>query len=386
MTFTLLLVLAACNMATAQPAFTNGTGQEPTAAQNAQILRAIDDLERLSLAFASNSQLNGQWMQSYLNNELFFRQQMQGDLSNIAGYLSTNGELRISQSTLVELSNLLAVASAPAKGNSDPGFAAYRETDLKFKRWQLVLTGLSLVSLIVATRALVVSEKGIRRAEREWITRMLFDCDKVLIDKPDLWFIWDSSDCTRDHCLLKSHDPKQRAQEDAFLYQHFNMFAGFDFSYGLEPAEKKLFESRRTFEYRLTWRRYVLQLFRDSKRARDLWKKEQTKEVYSGHFYNTMNRLLESAEKAIPSGAETREDKEFRKEEVWLSQFRVVQAALGQFSPASTEAKYWTDSLTTLLKENLCARDIFKKRADNSGFSKEFVDLVNSKIAEFGAG
>ena len=104
---------------------------------------------------------------------------------------------------------------------------------------------------------------------------MLLDIDKQLIEKPELWLIYDDYPAPSG----TQQDPWDRARREAFIYFHLNMYeAFFDFHRQLAPT----WEADK--EYEKSWKHYVKDFFDRSSEARKVWDIERTRKLYSTGF------------------------------------------------------------------------------------------------------
>src|SRR3712207_2200100 len=77
-----------------------------------------------------------------------------------------------------------------------------------------------LISLVVALRNWRYSDISVRYTSRNQYMNALFDIDRQLIARPELWAIYDGHEMAEQ----RSNDPEAKARREAFLYLHFNLF------------------------------------------------------------------------------------------------------------------------------------------------------------------
>jgi hypothetical protein len=148
--------------------------------------------------------------------------------------------------------------------------------------------------LIPASAALLVgfavwwfNQLSIRRSARQDHVRMLLDIDRQLIEKPELWLVYDDfpvpSGEKKDKCAW---DPARRK---AFVYFHLNTFeAFFDFHRSLAP----IWEVDK--EYEKSWKHYIKDFFKRSPEARELWGESRTQDQFSKGFVDFIREARES--------------------------------------------------------------------------------------------
>jgi hypothetical protein len=130
-------------------------------------------------------------------------------------------------------------------------------------------------TLLVGLLVWWFNQWSIRRSARQDHIGMLLDIDKQLIEKPELWLIYD------DYLAPSGvkNDPWDPARREAFIYLHLNMFeAFFDFHRQLAPlwvADE---------EYEKSWRHYIKDFFDRSSEARKVWDKQRARQLYSIGF------------------------------------------------------------------------------------------------------
>jgi hypothetical protein len=152
----------------------------------------------------------------------------------------------------------------------------------------LALAGLSLlVSLLVALRTWRYSETNVRYSARNQYMNALFDIDRQLLNRPDLWAIYD------DHYMAasKSAAVEDRARREAFLYYHLNLFEtvfnDYNGSLTLNDRDQRFWES---------WQAWIVDFFRSSSEARTLFQKDIAQGIFHRQFVDHVNAIIGSLE------------------------------------------------------------------------------------------
>jgi hypothetical protein len=142
-----------------------------------------------------------------------------------------------------------------------------------------------LVSLFIALRNWRFSETGVRYVARNQYMNALFDIDRQLIARPELWAIYDN------HYMAsaRSEDPETKARREAFIYLHFNLFETVYADYN-----KILRLARHDTIVWQSWDRWIRQFFGGSSEARALFIKEVAQDIFSKDFVAYVNRTLEA--------------------------------------------------------------------------------------------
>jgi len=108
------------------------------------------------------------------------------------------------------------------------------------------------------------SMKYLRTASRGEHFRLLLELDRNLIDNPELWGIYDSHPLSQ----IKASDPLVQSKRNAFIYLHFNLFEMVhDFYHHVISRMDKI-----DIMYWHEWYRYIYQFFRESSKARIIFK------------------------------------------------------------------------------------------------------------------
>ena len=116
----------------------------------------------------------------------------------------------------------------------------------------------------------------------------LFDIDKQLTNNPTLWTIYDEFPLG----LKKDNDSMDKARRRAFICHHFNLFEVTHTNY-----TQILFKNKRDNEFWQSMTKYIVQFFRTSTEAREIFKEEDTQELYLPKFVDFINKIIEEVEK-----------------------------------------------------------------------------------------
>jgi hypothetical protein len=166
-----------------------------------------------------------------------------------------------------------------------------------------------IVSLYVGIKITRFNEASIRRASRLDYTRLLVDLDRILIDEPKLWAMFDSHPLSK----KKTSDPEEKARRDAFIYLHFNIFdivhdfymhiigkkrridvvnALYKCIFGKERVDQCEIDA----DYWKSWDRYIRQVLEGSSEARAIFKDPKTREAYSNEFADYVSKIINEIE------------------------------------------------------------------------------------------
>jgi hypothetical protein len=116
---------------------------------------------------------------------------------------------------------------------------------------------------------------------------MLLGIDGHLIDKPELWWIWDDAD-RPGPVTDKPLEPDEVSKRKAILAAYFNMFeVVYEFYFHTIWCRTK--DDERKWE---AWDRYITHFFANSKEARELF--PTWAQLYSEDFANKMNEFIKS--------------------------------------------------------------------------------------------
>jgi hypothetical protein len=147
----------------------------------------------------------------------------------------------------------------------------------------LIATTSLIVSFYVAYRAWKFNDISTRRSSRETHTQMLFEIDKLLIQYPELWEIYDTNSFRQ----KRDTSPLATARREAFLYQHFNMFET------IHDYYKNIISRDATDEsYWDTWKAYIKQMFKESSEARRLFQETHSQEIYNKQFRSFVESII----------------------------------------------------------------------------------------------
>ena len=146
-----------------------------------------------------------------------------------------------------------------------------------------------IISLYVAYRAWKFNELSTRRASRQAHVQMLFEIDKLLIQYPELWGIYDTNPLGE----KRDSSPLAVARREAFLYQHFNIFyVVHDYYMNIITRDKADDDNWKS------WETYLKQLFIQSTEARRLFKESRSQEIYTRQFRDVVNGILAEVERS----------------------------------------------------------------------------------------
>ena len=157
------------------------------------------------------------------------------------------------------------------------------EIDLKL----IVPTAIAVVSLLVllavAFRTWRYSATSVRYTSRNQYVTARFDIDRQLVNRPELWAIYD------DHPMSasRSNEPEAVSRRQAFLYFHFNLFETVYIDYN-----KVLRQTRTDEQYWRSWEAWIRHFFRASSEARSLFADAVSQDVFSGDFVVHINEVI----------------------------------------------------------------------------------------------
>lgn len=152
-----------------------------------------------------------------------------------------------------------------------------------------------LVSLLVAFHNWSYDRTTVRFTSRNHYTNALFDIDRQLVNRPELWAIYD------DHPMAakRSMDPEAVARRDAFIYLHFNLFETVYNDY-----HKVLQRTQTDEQYWRSWDSWIHYFFRTSSEARNLFYNAECQDIFFGDFVlyaKTVIREVAPEATALPS-------------------------------------------------------------------------------------
>lgn len=156
-------------------------------------------------------------------------------------------------------------------------------------KWVLpsVIAIISLfVSLLVALRNWRYSETTVRYSARNQYMNALFDIDRQLISRPELWAIYDN------HYMASEllDDAEAKARREAFIYLHLNLFETVYSDYN-----KILRPTKHDMEVWQSWDRWMRLFFTGSSEARALFTKEVSQKIFAGDFVVFVNKIIEKS-------------------------------------------------------------------------------------------
>lgn len=140
-----------------------------------------------------------------------------------------------------------------------------------------------LISLAVALRDWSYSKTSVRYTSRNHYTNALFDIDRQLVDRPELWAIYD------DHPMAanRSMDLEAVARRDAFIYLHFNLFETVYSDY-----HKVLRRTQTDEQYWRSWDSWIHHFFRASAEAGSLFTNAVSQHIFFGDFVLYGNKVI----------------------------------------------------------------------------------------------
>jgi hypothetical protein len=169
--------------------------------------------------------------------------------------------------------------------------------------WKVVLpSGIALIALfvsfLVALRNWRYSAISVRYSSRNQYMNALFDIDRQLIARPELWAIYD----THEMFASRSNTPRVKARREAFLYLHMNLFETVYVDYNKILRRKK----RHDKEFWDSWDTWIYQFFKGSSEARALFIRPIAQTIFSAPFVAYIKKILEKiAGEATLASAET---------------------------------------------------------------------------------
>ncbi len=152
------------------------------------------------------------------------------------------------------------------------------------------------VSLLAAYKAYGLGEYQMRLNTRIEFQTWLIEIDKFLVEKPELWAIYDSHEMSRH----RSESLEERAKLEAFGFMTLNIFEGVFAFYGDSPRltsfEKDSFRA---------WKAYLRDTLQDSSLLRSLVGKKSTRKMYNAKFIAEVDSILGQGEKRKKKSKET---------------------------------------------------------------------------------
>jgi hypothetical protein len=176
------------------------------------------------------------------------------------------------------------VAPSPAKvesRDSDKGSAVSAIAGVA----PIVTATLAVLFGLLAWR---FNERSIRRLARQDHIRMLIDIDKIYVERPTLWRIYEN-----EFSSLPEPDPVdhwEKARRRGLIYLYLNMFeAAYDFDRHLNWRNLN-WRTQSDREYLDSWAAFVKDFFARSPEAVELM--QTSKEIYSKGFVEFVDKLM----------------------------------------------------------------------------------------------
>jgi hypothetical protein len=155
----------------------------------------------------------------------------------------------------------------------------------------VVISGISLCVAMFSVRlALQYREETVRLSASNIFSSHLININKNLVDQPELWILYD------DHPLNKTTQltPLISARIDGWLHMVFNLFSATYGFYVQGIGEKRMRDYDR--EYWDAYKNFGIVLFKNSSRARELFKHPINQGLYPKSFVEFMNGLIPKVE------------------------------------------------------------------------------------------
>jgi hypothetical protein len=168
------------------------------------------------------------------------------------------------------------------------------QLDLKVS-FSLIISIVSLaLSVYVTLRNWRYSETTVRYVARNQSMNALFDIDRQLINRPELWAIYD------DHPMAQGRDngAEAKARRQAFIFFHFNLFES-----AFNDYNKVLRPTKVDRQYWRSWDAWIHAFFRSSSEARTLLAEASSQQIFFGDFVEYMNEVVRDVEAAAPSAS-----------------------------------------------------------------------------------
>lgn len=151
-----------------------------------------------------------------------------------------------------------------------------------------ITTFISLIGFLISVFALCVLVLNLRfnaaSATRNQHKNVLFDIDRQLISRPELWAIYDDHEmvsCGPSNC-------ESKARREAFLHLYFNLFEmvynDFHRQLGWRTHSEELWRS---------WDAWIREFFKRSTEARDRFGKAAAAKIYSEAFTQYARKAIE---------------------------------------------------------------------------------------------
>jgi hypothetical protein len=148
----------------------------------------------------------------------------------------------------------------------------------------LIISLVSLsISIFAAYKTYGLGEYQLRLTNRNEFQKLLIDVNKVLIEHPELWAIYDSHSIPREWL----NDPKEKARLEALAYMILNVFECVFTFYGDSPRLTKA--ERESFE---AWKGFLNNLLQDSSFMRELLDKPNLRLMYNAKLIAEVDSIL----------------------------------------------------------------------------------------------
>jgi hypothetical protein len=154
---------------------------------------------------------------------------------------------------------------------------------------EMLTLGISILSLCIsilaAYKTYLLGEYQLRLTSRNEFQKLQIDVNKVLIEYPELWAIYDSH-------AMSSHglnDAKEKAKLEAFAHMIFNVFESVFVFYGDSP---RLTKAER--EHVEAWRGFLRDFLNESSFARELLSKPASRIMYNVRFIAEVETALKT--------------------------------------------------------------------------------------------
>jgi hypothetical protein len=148
----------------------------------------------------------------------------------------------------------------------------------------LVIALVSLaIAVAVAVRNWRFSTTNVWYTARNQYMKALADLDGRLIDRPELWAVYDSHELSAERSMA----PIEVARRTAFIYQHLSLFETVfsDFHRLLIDPDKAVWAA---------WDRWIRRFFEDSSEGRSVVMREIRNRTLSDEFTEYLRGILES--------------------------------------------------------------------------------------------
>jgi hypothetical protein len=139
------------------------------------------------------------------------------------------------------------------------------------------------ISIFAAYKTYGLGEYQLRLANRNEFQKLLIDVNKVLVERPELWAIYDSHPIPREGL----RDPKERARLEALAYMLLNVFECVFTFYGDSPRLTKA--ERESFA---AWKGFLNNLLQDSSLMRELLDKPNLRLMYNAKLIAEVDSIL----------------------------------------------------------------------------------------------